>query len=74
MNQTIATHRNSQGERLHIRRIVGGAFDGELLLVIQDDPPPRGTNKDAPMLLDESTQTWLVAQLLLLKESEGTLR
>lgn len=63
MSRVIASHRNSQHERVTIERVGGGPFEGEHVLVVHDDPPPRGSGVAAPMLLDEGTRAWLREQL-----------
>ena len=59
----MTSYTNSEGERVSIERATAPAFAGQLLLVIHDDPPPRGTGVRAPMLLDAGTRAWLVEQL-----------
>lgn len=58
-----AEHINSEGERIVIARATTTEFAGQPLLVIFDDPAPRGTSVAAPMLLDAGTRTWLRGQL-----------
>lgn len=55
-------HINSEGEMVAIedRQLRGEKCR---CLVIYDDPPPRGSGRPAPMLLDEGTRRWLLAQL-----------
>lgn len=52
----VASHTNSEHERLTIERTNAAGFEGQLLLVIHDDPP---FSVKAPMLLDEGTQRFL---------------
>lgn len=54
---TIATHFNSQGEKITIDRVGAGEFAGHLVLVIHDDAPGW---TEAPMLLDEGTRLFLI--------------
>lgn len=73
---TMATYFNSEGERVGIERCTAEPFVGKPLLVIYDDPPPRGTGTQAPMLLDGGTVAWLTEQLAALaadspREGEG---
>lgn len=56
MYDVVASHVNTEGERITIERMVGGEFDGQFLLVIHDDAP---SPHFAPMLLDEGTRDWL---------------
>ena len=55
----IATHFNSQGEKITIDRVAVGEFQGQLVLVIHDDAPGW---TEAPMLLDEGTRLFLIEQ------------
>lgn len=66
--EVIASHTNSEGERITIERITadGHEFSGQLVLVIHDDPP---LFSQAPMLLDDETQEWLANALYSLRES-----
>lgn len=57
---TIASHSNSQGEKITIERVGTGEFAGHLVLVIHDDPVGGWTA--APMLLDEGTRLFLIEQ------------
>ena len=50
---------NSQREYITIERANMHPFEGDLLLVIHDDPPPTGSGKAAPMLLDSGMIHWL---------------
>ncbi|KKN73749.1 hypothetical protein LCGC14_0396970 [marine sediment metagenome] len=50
---------NTQRERITIERAGVHPFEGQLLLVIHDDPPPRGTSAKAIMLLDSGMIHWL---------------
>ena len=59
----MATHVNSERERLSLVKASQPPFEGRLLLVVEDDPPPRGSGQLAPMLLDEGTAGWLLEQL-----------
>ena len=59
----FTTHTNSEGERIGIEPIEKGPFAGQHLIVIFDDPPPKGSGKSAPMLLDLSTVFWLKQSL-----------
>lgn len=65
MAEIIANHVNSEGEIITIRRCTDGEFAGQLLLVIHDDGP---LDTEAPTLLDEGTQEWLLSFLLSQKE------
>lgn len=67
----MATYFNSEGEQLSIDPITGGDFAGGYVLCIHDDPPPRGSGKVAPMLLDEGTATWLADQLATLPSADS---
>lgn len=42
---------NSENEVVTIHRIQSTSFQGQLLLIIWDDPPPKGTGRKAPTLL-----------------------
>ena len=66
----MVMHINSEGERIEIVRVGSGRFEGMPLLVIHDDPPPRGSGIQAPMLLDEGTREWLAEQLLDLEDQD----
>ena len=50
---------NSEGEVLTIEKVETGPFEGQQLLVVHDDPRPRGTGIRAPMLLDDGLRAWL---------------
>jgi len=52
---------NSQNERIEIKKINSGDFDGQYLLVIHDDR--HVSNVKALHLLDESTVRWLLKEL-----------
>jgi hypothetical protein len=70
----MAEHFNSQGERITIDRASAGAFEGQPLLVIHDDPHPAGTGVAAPMLLDAGTRRWLRRQIDELDAEEAAAR
>ena len=55
----MLTHRNSEGEVIGITAAGSAEFDGQPVLFIRDDPPPRGSGIDAVMLLDRGTRQWL---------------
>ncbi len=57
MKTVIARYTNDQGESLELCKAPKG-YDGIVLAVI-DDPPPRGTGTEAPMLIDSGTWKWL---------------
>lgn len=57
----VASYTNGEGEQVTIEQVADGAFAGQYLLVIHDDPPV-GTK--APMLLDLGTAGWLLDWLL----------
>jgi len=67
---TNEEHINSERERISIERRQLRGKD-VLLLVIWDDAPPHGTGVPAPMLLDESTQAWLLEKLKALAAVAG---
>ena len=52
-------HHNTQNERVTVETCESGAFAGQMLLIIWDDRPPRGSGKSEPMLLDINTIRWL---------------
>ncbi len=62
---------NTQRERITIERASVHPFDGQLLLIIHDDPPPRGTSTKAMMLLDTGTIHWLHERLGEIIEKGG---
>ena len=53
---TAGTHVNSEGERVSIAR---SEKAGCMCLVVHDDPPPLGSGRIAPMMLDTGTVEWL---------------
>lgn len=59
----MAHYTNSEGEKISISLATSDEFEDQPLLVVHDDPPPRGTGAGAPMLLDEGTRAWLRVQL-----------
>lgn len=60
IGKIVAEHHNSEGERITIEECLDGSgYDGQRVLVIYDDLPPRGTSTPAPTLLDEGTVAWL---------------
>ena len=60
MSDVVASHVNSEGERITVEIAHGDGFEGRLLLVIHDDPPLA---VKAPMLLDSGTADWLATVL-----------
>lgn len=54
--EIIFTHVNTENEWLTVEHVHDGEFTGYHILVIHDDPPPRGSGIAAPMLLDLGTQ------------------
>lgn len=58
-----ATYTNSEGERIAIERREMHGRTPVFCLVIYDDPPPTGTGRPAPMLLDRGTRDWLRAEM-----------
>lgn len=68
MSEPTGRHMNSQAETIDIVRANGGEFDGQLVLRIHDDPPPRGSGIAAPMLLDAGTCAWLAERLTAIEE------
>lgn len=63
MKRRIANYTNSQGEQFSVC-LPPDEFRGRgLLIVIHDDPPPKGTNNFAPMLLDSAMWEWLQARV-----------
>ncbi len=60
---TATTHFNSEGEQITISPALSPEFEGQPILTIHDDPPPAGTGRLAPMLLDQGTRDWLRTQL-----------
>ena len=56
---SMMEHRNMEGELISIEISDAPRFQGQLLLVIHDDPPPNGSGIAAPMLLDHDTREWL---------------
>lgn len=62
---------NSENEKISIREVTKGPFTGKHCLIIHDDGP-LGT--EAPMLLDEQTQGWLMGVIQELRDSGGNPR
>ncbi len=59
---TVEEYINSERERITIERRILHGQEVEVL-VMWDDPPPRGSGRPAPMLLDTGLKQWLVEQL-----------
>lgn len=59
----FSSHRNTQGEVISIKRVTAGEFLDQHVLIIKDDPKPRGSGIEAPMLLDQGTQAWLLRSI-----------
>lgn len=68
--QTIV---NTQGEKLTFEQVDvrHTVFGGQILLVVHDDPPPRGSGIRAPMLADPKTVRILRATLDRLFDEDG---
>lgn len=65
-----AHHVNTEGEFLTVEHLAFGPYAGQWLLVVHDDPPPRGTGTRAPMLLDRGTRDALRRAFDLIDEAE----
>lgn len=61
--EPISRYANSEGERVTINRATTPEFEGRLLLILWDDPFPRGSGKGAPTLLDEGLRQFLLQEL-----------
>ena len=53
-------HINTEQKKVSVRKLPDDFFDGQYILVIHDDPRPKGTGTQAPMLLDSGTVDWLL--------------
>jgi hypothetical protein len=63
----VGRHRNTEGELVTLRRLVGGKFAGQLVLTVVDDGPIA---TEAPTLLDAGTLDWLRRELFDADEPE----
>lgn len=55
-------HVNSEGERITLAD-APDEFPGCQVLIVHDDPPPRGSGIGAPTLITPATAAWLVKQM-----------
>lgn len=71
MSEVVRTHVNTEAEKITIEKLgEGHGFAGDYLLVIHDDPPPKGTFATAPTLLDTPTVDWLIERLTEIKQGQ----
>ena len=63
MRKAEVQHSNSRGEVIKVCRSSVPPYTGLPLLVLEDDPWPKGTGQEAPMLLDIGTVEWLLEVL-----------
>jgi len=63
MAVVLASHTNSENERVTIERITDGQFAGQYVLCIHDDYTSKVV---APTLLDGGTRRWLIREMLYL--------